>query len=200
QVCGHATLRLANAETLPFEFVNFADTIGEYVEEVTKLADSMREETRSFNQMLADGTLAATQDPKEKLALPKAKSEVPKMDFTPLQNALKRLQQSAKTHETAIRNKSIAPAAQKQFDAILIQTERALTSDKGLPRRNWFRHQIYAPGFYTGYGVKTLPGVREAIEQRNWREATEQIQSISATLDNFASKIDSATRLAQEQK
>jgi N-acetylated-alpha-linked acidic dipeptidase len=200
QVCGHATLRLANAETLPFKFVNFADTIGEYVEEVTKLADSMREETRSFNQMLADGTLAATQDPKEKLALPKAKSEVPKMDFTPLQNALKRLQQSAKTHETATRNKSIASAAQKQFDAILIQTERALTSDKGLPRRNWFRHQIYAPGFYTGYGVKTLPGVREAIEQRNWREATEQIQSISATLDNFASKIDSATKLAQEQK
>ena len=56
-----------------------------------------------------------------------------------------------------------------------MKTERALTRKEGLPRRPWYRHQIYAPGFYTGYGVKTLPGVREALEQRQWKEAEEQV-------------------------
>jgi N-acetylated-alpha-linked acidic dipeptidase len=73
-----------------------------------------------------------------------------------------------------------------------------LTNPNGLPRRSWFRHQIYAPGFYTGYGVKTLPGVREAIEQRNWTEATEQIRIAAQTIERFAAEIERAARLARD--
>ncbi len=88
---------------------------------------------------------------------------------------------------------------QKQLDEILFKSERALTNDTGLPRRDWFKHQIYAPGFYTGYGVKTMPGAREAIEQRNWKEASDNIESIAKTLENFAAEIDKATKLTQGQ-
>ena len=79
-----------------------------------------------------------------------------------------------------------------------MKTERALTSQNGLPRRDWFKHQIYAPGFYTGYGVKTLPAVREAIEQRDWKEAAEQIELVSKTIENFALEIDKATNLVKK--
>lgn len=194
-VCGHSVLRLANAETLPFEFSNFADTIGTYVKEVTKLTDTMREETNELNKSIADGSLKAVQDPTKIFVMPEPKGDVPKLDFEPLHRALKRLKESAADYQTASAGR-IAPAGvQKQLDEILINTERSLTDNAGLPRRDWFRHQIYAPGFYTGYGVKTLPGVREAIEQRNWNEASEQIRVVSRTLENFADEIDRAAKL-----
>jgi N-acetylated-alpha-linked acidic dipeptidase len=197
QTAGRATLRLANAEVLPFEFVNAADTVSEYAGEVKRLADTMRDDTRTMNRMIADGSVAAVQDPTLKHAVPQPKPEVPPIDFAPLERAVKRLQTSAADYEKASRGKSVSADKQKQLDQILFQTERALTSDTGLPRRNWYRHQIYAPGFYTGYGVKTLPGVREAIEQRNWTEAREQITGIAATIERFAAEIDKAANLAR---
>ncbi len=164
------------------------------------MTDQMREETAQMNKMIADGTLAAAQDPLERFALPKPKSEVPNVDFTQLQTALSKLQQAAKNYQTAMQNKQVSPAAAKQLDQILFQTERALTGENGLPRRPWFRHQIYAPGFYTGYGVKTLPGVREAIEERNFDEAKQQIRITAQTIERFAAEIDRAAKLAQDQK
>ena len=192
KVAGRATLRLANADVVPFEFTDSADTIKGYVEEVKRLADTMRDDTKTFNQMLADGSYAAVQDPKLNFVQPKPKTEVPNIDFAPLQSAVNKLQSSAKNYETATQNRQLAPDKQQQLDRILFQTERALTSETGLPRRSWFRHQIYAPGFYTGYGVKTLPGVREAIEQRNFDEARRQIQITAATIEKFAAEIDRA--------
>lgn len=197
QTAGRMTLRLADADVLPFEFTNFADTIGVYVKEIMTLTDTMREDTRSMNRMITDGTLKAAQDPTETFIMPKAKDSVPFLNFAPLQNALAKLQESAKNYQTATKGKQVSPAAQKQLDDILIDTERALTNNAGLPRRDWFKHEIYAPGFYTGYGVKTLPGVREAIEQRNWTEATQQIEIVSRTIENFAAEIDKATALAR---
>ncbi len=199
QTAGRMTLRLANADVLPFEFTNFADTVAVYVGEITKLTDNLREETKAMNQMITDGTLKAAQDPTEIFVMPKPKETVPFLNFAPLQNALVKLQESAKNYQTATRNKQISSAAQKSLDSILMNTERVLTNQNGLPRRSWFKHQIYAPGFYTGYGVKTLPGVREAIEQRNWKEATEQLQIAAKTIENFAAEIDKAAKLAQGQ-
>ncbi len=193
QTAGRLTLRLANADVLPFEFTNFADTVGVYVKEITTLADTMREETKQMNQMISDGTLKVAQDPKEIFVMPKPKADVPFLNFAPLQNALAKLQESAKNYQKATKNKSAT--SQKSLDEILMKTERALTNNTGLPRRDWFKHQIYAPGFYTGYGVKTLPAVREAIEQRDWKEASEQIQIVSKTIENFAAEIDKATQL-----
>ncbi len=194
QTAGRMTLRFADADVLPFEFTNFAETIGVYIKEINALADQMRDETKQMNQMIADGTLRAAQDPTEFFVLPKPKADVPLINFAPLQNALTKLQTSANNYQKA--SKTIAsPAQQMQLDQILMKSERALTSANGLPRRDWFKHQIYAPGFYTGYGVKTLPGVREAIEQRNWTEAESQIKITAQTIENFAAEIDRAARM-----
>ena len=195
KVCGHAVLRLANSDTLPFEFTNFADTVGQYVTEVSKLTDTMREETKAMNEMIANGTLKSVQDPTQTFIVPKPKDDVPFLNFAPLLNALAKLQESARGYQKASSGKQPSAAMQKSLDQILLMSERALTRSEGLPRRDWFTHQIYAPGFYTGYGVKTLPGVREAIEQRDWKEAAEQILIVSKTIENFAAEIDRAAKL-----
>jgi N-acetylated-alpha-linked acidic dipeptidase len=76
----------------------------------------------------------------------------------------------------------------------LLRSERVLTNSEGLPNRPWFEHLIYAPGFYTGYGVKTLPGVREAIEQKRWQEADHQISQVSKALQSEADLLDEAAK------
>jgi N-acetylated-alpha-linked acidic dipeptidase len=84
-----------------------------------------------------------------------------------------------------------------KLNDVLFHSERALVIGKGLPRRPWYRHQIYAPGFYTGYGVKTLPGIREAVEAKNWPEATEETGSVAGVLADMDRRIQEATRLLQ---
>lgn len=190
KVCGRTTLRLADSDTVPFEFSNFAETVGQYANEVTRLADTMRDETKASNYAISNGMWPAVQDPKEKLITPKLKDAVPYLNFAPLQNAVQKLQASAANYKSRAGGSSSA-----ELDQVLYKTERALTRSAGLPRRDWFRHQIYAPGFYTGYGVKTLPGIREAIEQRNWKEAEEQIGIAAATIERFAAEIDRASKL-----
>ncbi len=195
KVCGHSVLRLANAEVLPFDFANFADTVSVYVNEVTRLADSLREDAKTSNQMISSGMWRAVQDPTDHLATPKLKSEVPNINFEPLKNALAKLKNSAAEYQKAAAGKQLSVSERKTLDDILYKSERMLTRNEGLPRRDWFRHQIYAPGFYTGYGVKTLPGVREALEQREWTEAQEQILIVSRTIEGFAAQIDRAVKL-----
>ena len=195
KVGGHTVLRLADAETLPFDFTNFADTIGQYVNEVSRLADTMRDDTRTTNQLISSGMLKAVQDPTKTFVIPTIKDDVPYLNFAPLQNALAKLNKSAARFRKTSAGKSLSKDQQIQLDEILFKSERALTDSNGLPRRDWFRHQIYAPGFYTGYGVKTLPGIREAIEQRNWKEAAEEIEVVSKTIDQFAAQIDRASAL-----
>jgi N-acetylated-alpha-linked acidic dipeptidase len=195
KVGGRTTLRLANADVLPFEFTNFADTVGNYVNEVTRLADSMREETKRLNELISDGTWQAVQDPTENFIAPKMNAPVPNIDFAPLQKALAKLKDSANKFQNASKDKKLSASTQKSLDEILMKTERYLTRDTGLPKRDWFKHQIYAPGFYTGYGVKTLPAIRESIEQREWSEVVKQIGLVSDTIENFAAQIDKATNL-----
>ena len=127
--------------------------------------------------------------------MPAAKESVPFLNFAPLQNAVAKLTESARVFQVASKGKQINAAKQAELDRLLYLSERSLTRDQGLPRRDWFRHQIYAPGFYTGYGVKTLPGIREAIEQRNWTEAEEQIRLAAATIEKFAAEIDKAAAI-----
>ena len=164
---------------------------------MTALADSMREETRLMNQLISSGMWQSVQDPTQKMIAPKTRESVPFINFAPLQNSLARLQDSARNFQSANAGRRLSTGAQKSLDEVLMKTERALTSANGLPRRNWFKHQIYAPGFYTGYGVKTLPSVREAIEQRDWKETAEQIDIVAKTIENFAREIDKATALVK---
>ncbi|OLE53782.1 MAG: folate hydrolase [Acidobacteria bacterium 13_1_20CM_3_53_8] len=198
QTAGRAVLRLANADVLPVEFTGLADNVDVYVHEVMKLADDMREETERKNRQISEHLYEQVADPATPSVPPKPQSIVPFINFAPLQNALVRLQESAKSYDAAMRaytarGGNLSPAAERELDEILMRTERAMTTQEGLPRRPWFKHQIYAPGFYTGYGVKTLPAVREAIEQRNWAEASGQIVIVAKTLDQVSAEIDRAT-------
>ncbi len=197
KVGGHATLRLANADSLPFEFTNFAETVSGYATEVSRLADSMREDTASTNQLISSGMWRSVQDPTETHIVPKEKAVVPYINFAPLQNAVAALSLSAKRYQKAAAGRELNGRQRVSLDQILFRAERALTRNEGLPRRDWFRHQIYAPGFYTGYGVKTLPGIREAIEQRNWTEAASQVDVAAQTLNAYADEIDKAARIYQ---
>ncbi|HLF91925.1 MAG TPA: transferrin receptor-like dimerization domain-containing protein, partial [Planctomycetota bacterium] len=127
---------------------------------------------------------------------PKSQAPVPPLDFGALRKAVDRLSRSAKEHDAARPGASgLSLEAKKALDAVLLKSERALTRDEGLPRRPWFKHAIYAPGFYTGYGVKTLPGIREAIEERKWDEAAAQIEGTARVIDRYASEIERATPL-----
>ncbi|HMF57942.1 MAG TPA: M28 family metallopeptidase [Pyrinomonadaceae bacterium] len=198
QTAGRVVLRLANADVLPVEFTGLADNVGVYVREVIKLADDMREETNRRNMEISEHLYEQVADPTTPNVPPKPQATVPFINFAPLQNALVRLQASAKNYDEAMRaftqqGRNLSPAAQRELDEILMRTERAMTTQEGLPRRPWFKHQIYAPGFYTGYGVKTLPAVREAIEQRNFSEASEQIVIVARTLEQVSAEIDRAT-------
>jgi N-acetylated-alpha-linked acidic dipeptidase len=134
--------------------------------------------------------------------MPRPEAAAPPLDFAPLQSALARLQESAKSYHAAAdtaaaRERLRSAETRARLDRILMGVERSMTREAGLPRRPWFKHQIYAPGFYTGYGVKTLPGVREAVEQRDWKEAGEQLALAAETLGRVAAEIDRATALLQ---
>jgi len=169
QVNGTIVMRLADAEVLPFEFTDLADTIGRYVDEIDKLTMRSKRQT--------------------------------KIDLAPLTLAVKTLVESARRYEDALGKASTDGFKQvkqaKSLNELLYQSERKLTSDQGLPRRPWFRHQIYAPGFYTGYGVKTIPGVREAIEEKHWDEIEPEMKKATGAIQALASQIDAAARLLE---
>ena len=209
-----ATLRLANADVLPFRFQPLVENVKRYADEVMALLEEKREETERRNALLEAEAYALADDPTETWVPPEPQDEVPYLSFAPLQNAIVRLEASAKAYDAAVsaalaRHGGMATAEREggaldtvghgqgasRLNAALIATERAMTREDGLPRRPWFRHQIYAPGFYTGYGVKTLPGVREAIEQREWSEAETQVDRTAGTLGRLADEIDRATAL-----
>ena len=179
---GRMMLRLANADVLPFEFGNVADTIRHYVTEVIKLADDLRTKIVEENQQARDRAYELAADPTRPYVAPKEQQPVPYLDFSPLQNAIARLEAAAKARPDDVP------------DNVAMHIEQLFTRGDGLPRRPWFRHQIYAPGFYTGYGVKTLPGVREAIEQKNWTEANQQIGIVAAVIERYAAELDKAPK------
>lgn len=187
QVAGHATLRLANAPRLPFEFTGFGDNVASYISEIETLADTMRSETEATNQNIADGVYDLVLDLTKSLGPPIAKLQVPFFNFAPLKNALARLQQAAELYAVSSAD---GAAATVQENYLLYTSERQLIRQQGLSGRPWFKHQIYAPGFYTGYGVKTLPGVREAIEQRQFDQVAEQIDIAAEILNNMASRVE----------
>lgn len=182
QTAGRAVLRLADAEVLPFDFRSLQKTINGYVSELEALTGSMRETTSLENELINSRQYELATDPTANVKVPVIKDEVPYLDFSPLENALVALDKAAQHVAEAAK----APADKAAFNKKLYQAEQQLLSPNGLPGRGWYKHTIYAPGFYTGYGVKTVPGVREAIEQRQWKTAQEQIGITAAALNRLA--------------
>jgi N-acetylated-alpha-linked acidic dipeptidase len=196
QTGGTAMMRLTDAELLPFNFANFATAIKTYVDELHRLATDERDKIVERNRAIEDGVFTATSDPRKPYVPPSKESVPPFLNFAPLENGLDALQRSTERYGAALHkahpNGGAARASLAGVNAKIIQSERAMTLPDGLPNRPWFRHQIYAPGFYTGYGVKTIPGVREAIEQKQWQQADEQIVRAGQVLQNEAKVIDEA--------
>ncbi len=187
EVAGRATLRLANAGRLPFEFSGFADNVALYLTELEELAEKMRSDTERNNRLIDDGTYAAALDPNKTLGPPKREEPVPHFNFAPLRNSLDRLQKAADSYAEIAASGAGASAS---VNELLYTSERLLTREAGLPGRSWYKHHIYAPGFYTGYGVKTLPGVREAIEQREYGMVEEQVHLVAEVIDGLSERIE----------
>ena len=196
QTGGTAMMRLADAELLPFNFANFTSAIKTYVEELQRLAAEERSKIVERNREIEEGVFTATADPRKPYVPPGKEAVPPYLNFAPLQNGLDALQRSSERYSAALRhareNGGAARGPLAPVNAAIIRSERAMTLPDGLPNRPWYRHQIYAPGYYTGYGVKTIPGVREAIEQKQWKQAEEQMVRAGQVLQNEAKVIDEA--------
>jgi N-acetylated-alpha-linked acidic dipeptidase len=198
ETVGLAVLRLADAEVIPFDFTDFTDTIRRYVEEIERLAQTQRADILERNREIDEGVFTATNDSRRP-AVPPTKEPVPPfLNLAPLRNGLAVLERSSEQYEKTVGRASegdgagLAHAPLTAVNAQLIAVERALILPDGLPGRPWYRNQIYAPGLYTGYGVKTLPGVRESIEQKQWKQAEEQAVRVGKVLENAGEKIQSA--------
>lgn len=199
QTAGTAVMRMADADVLPYDFTGLADTIRRYIDEVRKLATDLRDQTIERNRRIDEGLFAAIDNPRQRLQPPPKEPVPPFLNFAPLENGWSALQRAAEQYEQSVTKASsnggaaLARTSLRDANNKLILVERALTLKDGLPNRPWYEHQIYAPGFYTGYGVKTLPAVRESIEQKQWSEAETQMVRVGKVLENAGEAIDSAT-------
>ena len=194
KTAGRITLRLANSAVLPLDFGPWQQTLSNYLQEVMETATAMREAVKKQNGMVEKKAYSLAADPKKSMATPTKKPEVPYLDFSPLQNALAALEKEVDAFSSKDL-RAVSLSGKEALNALLMKAEQQLTSEDGLPRRSWYRHQIYAPGFYTGYGVKTLPGVREAIEQKNWEEAQQQIEKLAGTLQQMREYLEQMNAL-----
>ena len=195
KVAGRTSLRLANAHILPFEFTHFTSVVKKYANEVINLAGSLREDANRHNMLINNGTYALASNPKNNLKVPEKKASVPYFNFAPLDNALIILTAQSDNFTKTVNNRSLSYHSRRNLNTILRNMERALTREHGLPKRPWYKHHIYAPGFYTGYGVKTLPGVREAIEQSEFEQVQAQIDILASVINKFSTKIKEAISL-----
>jgi N-acetylated-alpha-linked acidic dipeptidase len=190
QAAGIAVLRLANADLLPFAFTNLAETIQTYVKELQSLRDRRSEEITERNRQIDDGVFKVTSDPRDPVAGPQRRRPAPQLNFAPLLNAVDSLNHAASRYDRAYaRAVAEGRSNARSINTRLIQAERALTSTEGLKGRPWYVHMMYAPGFYTGYGVKTIPGVREAIEQGQWEDADREIARAAAAVEREATLV-----------
>jgi len=197
QTGGTAVIRLADADILPFQYANLVDTLRTYDEELQALVKKRREEIVERNRAIADGVFAAINDPRRPLAAPKTEPVPPAIELTPISRAIETLARRAVALDearAAALKKSASPAALAAISVKIAQSEQQLLDAAGLVHREWFKHLIYAPGFYTGYSVKTMPGVREAIEQAQYQSLPGEIARIAKALEREAAWLDSITR------
>ena len=198
QTVGTAIVRLAETDLLPFEFTNVADTVRVYLKDLQALLKARQDDVRDRNLRIEEGVYAAIDDPRRPLVAPKPETVPPALNFAPLENAATALAEAAERYSKAVESARASLAARpevvKRVNARLIQSERQLTDAAGLKNRQWFRHLLYAPGFYTGYAVKTVPGVRESIEQKWYSESDGEIARAAAAIDRLTALVTAAAR------
>ena len=200
QLGGMSMMRMADADVLPLSFGDAADTIARYVKEVENFLKTEQDKQKEINQHLDDGAYAAASDPEHPTVAPKREEIPPFVNFAPLENGSAAMKRSADDFEKALAKAqqaggaAYAGSAVQQLNQKLVEAERGFLDEKGLPGRPWFKNQIYAPGTYTGYGVATLPAVRESLEQKQWSQAEEGAATIGHTLEHEADLIEQAAK------
>jgi N-acetylated-alpha-linked acidic dipeptidase len=196
---GRVVLRMASAPVLPMHFGSFAGTIDTYLRELHETADERRKHAETLDQLLSRDAFELAADPTRPVGAPERKPAVPYLDFAPMDNAVARLKKSAQAYDDAyadsITRGDLSAAQRTQINALLQGMERALTHPEGLPGRDWYRHYVYAPGLLTGYAVKTLPAIREAIEADRWDDANRASTKTAALLTSYCDRLEQATKL-----
>lgn len=198
QTVGTAAMRLADADVLPYDYTNLAETVHGYIDELKKLASSEADAARERNLEIEEGSYSAINDPHSPTITPPALQVPPHLSFAPLENAADSLTRAAehysKAYDKALGsgNTEGAKSSLAAVNAILEHSEHVLTDPRGLPMRPWFQHLLYAPGFYTGYGVKTVPAVREALEQHKYGDVDEAVARVAAVVNAEATLVESA--------
>jgi N-acetylated-alpha-linked acidic dipeptidase len=198
QTGGTAIMRMADADLLPFQFTDFADDVRMYVREVEKFASQQRDQIEQRNQKIAEGLYEATSDPRETWVAPKKEAIPPHLNFAPLDNAVEDLTRSSAEYQKAVDRvnanggAALTNGSLQEVNALLIQSERKLTTPEGLPGRFWYKHELYAPGTYTGYEAKAIPAVRENLEQKKWKEAEQSAARVAQVLENESALLNTA--------
>ena len=195
---GRLVLRAADADVVPLQFTDMAANIEQNLAELHRLADAQRERAATTDRLLDSKAFALADDPTKPTVPPDRLDPVPSIDFGPLDAAVVKLKISAAAYDSALIGAgTLPPNARARLDTTLIGVEHSLTDPEGLPGRPWYQHLVYAPGMLTGYGAKTLPGVREALEGRRWAEARAYIGRTAAVIDAARALIDQATAIVK---
>ena len=195
---GRIVLRMSEQDIPLQRYTDFADTVSTYLDEVKALATGKREAQVLQAKIIAANAYKLADDPTESAGMPTPLKQVPFFNLAPLENALARLKISAANYDRTLAAKAsgLAPATKAQLVALAGKTEQAMTTEPGLPGgRGWYRNMIYAPGRFTGYGAKTLPGVREAIEDERWEDADTYSVLTAKTINAYADLLDQGVTL-----
>ena len=195
QTAGALVIRAADAELPLQQAQGFATSVTQYFNEVKKLADDKREAAVQQKAMLGDRVFALAADPTISHADPIALAPVPAFDFAPMDTAIAALAKSAAAYDAALAaNGAKLSAPQKASLQGLMQTiGQTLLVEQGLPGRDWYKNVITAPGRFTGYGAKTLPGIREAVEEERWADVATYVRLTAGALDAYRARLDQAT-------
>jgi N-acetylated-alpha-linked acidic dipeptidase len=199
QTAGHLVLRVAQADLPVQRAGDFAETVGLYVGQVKKLLEKKREETQTRTELLQNQAFLLAADPTKPMKPPVALGPVPHIDFSPLDKAAKDLTTAAKAYDEALATKGAGLTAEERarLTALMQTIDQTLSPPVGLPGRPWYKNLVYAPGRFTGYGAKTLPGVREAIEERRWADADRYVALTAAALDAYSARLGEATAVLE---
>ena len=197
QTGGTAIMRLADAGLIPYEYSGQAETIGQFVADLEKLLKNKQDEIKERNQEIEEGVFTALADPQKISVPPPVKTVPPYLNFAPLKNGVESLKRSSERYQAAYAKweksgTDLPPDVAAALNVDLLKIQRAFLTERGLPERPWFKHQVYAPGAYTGYGAKPIAAVREYMDQEKWKEAEGQVPIVGQVLENVAAAINHA--------
>jgi N-acetylated-alpha-linked acidic dipeptidase len=192
---GRLVLRAADADLPLQQAGDFAETVAVYLDRVKELESEKRSAASTQARMLTDNAFGLAADPTQSRGIPVALQPVPPIDLEPMNLAVKRLATSARAYDAAIAQNGmrLAPAARTRLAGLMLTIDQTLAPPVGLPERSWFKNLIYAPGRYTGYGAKTLPGLTEAIEEERWGDANQYARLTADALNAYSARLDEGT-------